>query len=308
MNFVRLLQKGVDRLKPGVTVSIHSLQGAMHLNGQTATCQAWDAGKSRWLVRTSGGEEKLLRPENLAVDVGLAEPTLQPEHTTRELQIGDVIEARQGFSMDGFFEAMDEGVVHSFLTKDDGEVRVAIVWTKTGKTTSIKKEGWETSMRLVRTQSLGVGDIVQALPGTEVDMAYYGPGDEGVVESVADKGRSSSHVRVFWTRTGVRSDIPMDKWMSFCRILQKYDPAAPPSKRPSPATLGAPSRPPPPQFKVGMHARITGLQSAAHRNGAMVSCQKFDEAKGRWLVHIVTDEVVVKPIEMLVRPVNLLPV
>jgi len=52
-------------LRPGLTVSIHSLTGAAELNGQVATCKQFDAEKSRWTVQLTGGELKALRPENL---------------------------------------------------------------------------------------------------------------------------------------------------------------------------------------------------------------------------------------------------
>lgn len=53
------------KLRPGVTVAIHSLKGAADLNGKEGTVEQWDADKGRWTVKLPGGERKALKPENL---------------------------------------------------------------------------------------------------------------------------------------------------------------------------------------------------------------------------------------------------
>lgn len=54
-------------LQPGDIVCLHGLQHTTELNGMCATVERWDEAYARWVVRTSSGEEKKARPENLAV-------------------------------------------------------------------------------------------------------------------------------------------------------------------------------------------------------------------------------------------------
>jgi len=100
--------------------------------------------------------------------------------------------------------------------------------------------------------------------------------------------------------------------MSFVRIVRKGSGGAVPSLPAGGyARSQAPQQPKPklPLFKVGQRARVHGLQSAAaaSRNGSIVECKEWDEGKGRWLVHVVTDECLAKPIEMSIKPDNLIP-
>lgn len=61
-------------LRIGVDVVITGLKSAPELNGKEAKCESWDAAKSRWTVRITGGEMKALKPENLQPKEGSAAP------------------------------------------------------------------------------------------------------------------------------------------------------------------------------------------------------------------------------------------
>jgi len=52
-------------LESGLTVCLHGLTGAPHLNGAAGTCQDFDEDKGRWNVRLANGEVKALKQANL---------------------------------------------------------------------------------------------------------------------------------------------------------------------------------------------------------------------------------------------------
>lgn len=283
MTICLLLKKHTEALECGVGVKVHSLKGAMHLNGQKGICKRWDSEKGRWFVQLESGEEKLLKPENLLPRLGAS--CEGKERADQEaLAAGDLVEALPGLDGDGgLYDGGSRGTVQSM---EDGASRALVVWIDNGNATSVPRY----RLRLVRKQKLEIGDTLQALPERQVtyeDVEYYRPGDEAIVKDIIVSG-CEEHVRVEWTRTGQYSDLPADSWMSSCYLLKK---------KPDPWEW----------CKPGVHARVQGLKSAPQKNGTEVSLQKWDAVKGRWLVHIVTDELVVKPIEMLVKPDNLAP-
>mmetsp|Transcript_66077 Transcript_66077/g.103174 ORF Transcript_66077/g.103174 Transcript_66077/m.103174 type:complete len:537 (+) Transcript_66077:84-1694(+) len=57
------LEPAVHSLE-GQKVTLHSLQSAAELNGQTATCIKFDESDCRWEIRLENGELKRVRPEN----------------------------------------------------------------------------------------------------------------------------------------------------------------------------------------------------------------------------------------------------
>lgn len=311
-----LLMKQAQALTKGSFARIHGLQGAKHLNGALVTCEQWDEQKGRWTVRLQTGEEKSLKSENLMFGKGIENPRAEDNCDNQEqLGIGDVVQVLAGNRLVGFYEAGDEGTIQDFYLGDDGEERVRVVWAQSGKTASIIKKTGLSAVRLVRKQVLEVGDVVEALPGMELvreDREYYKSGDQATVIEFRAEG-TTPNARVLWTRTGVVSDLPQATWMSFVRVVQKGGGIAKSSgssaknsaagyvSGQAPKVAAAVRKP----LKVGQRARVEGLQGAAHRNGATVECKKWDETKGRWLVHIVTEECLVKPLEMSVKPINL---
>lgn len=330
MTCFALIKKQEDTLTKGTLARIHSLQGAKELNGAIVTCELWDAQKGRWTVRLQTGEEKMIKPENLISGKGV--DTLRPEDSCsnqEQLTVGDVVQVLPGNRLVGFYEPGDEGTVQGFHTGDDGDERIQIVWSASGKAASINKQGCMSAVRLLSKQDLEVGDVIEALPGMELvreDKDYYQAGDRATVIEFRNDPGQATIARVLWQRTNVVSDLPKDKWMSFARVVQKGGgiaggPAfaggpgspnraaaggyaqAPQVPQAAQAPAAAPQRA---ALQVGQRVRVEGLQGAAHRNGSIVECKSWDEAKGRWLVHIVTDECVVKPIEMSIKPANLI--
>lgn len=319
MSCCQLVKKQAEALTKGTLARIHGLEGAKHLNGALVTCEQFDAQKGRWLVRLQTGEEKSLKPGNLMVGKGVESLRSEDNCSNQEqLSPGDLVQVLPGNRMVGFYEAGDEGTVQEFCKGADGEERIQIVWAQSGKAASIKVGGMS-AVRLIRKQVLEAGDVIEALPGMELvseEKEYYKAGDEAtVLEFRDDLPGKDSHVRLLWARTGVVSDLPRKTWMSFARIKRKGGGGQAPQQPASPtksATGGyvnqqasqmpRPERAP---LKVGQRARVEGLQGAAHRNGCVVECKSWDEGKGRWLVHLVTDECLVKPLEMSIKPVNL---
>lgn len=324
MSCCQLVKKQAEALTKGTLARIHGLEGAKHLNGALVTCESFDAQKGRWLVRLQTGEEKSLKPSNLMIGKGV-ESLRSEDNCSNQEQLSpcDLVQVLPGNRMVGFYEAGDEGTVQEIVKGADGEERVQIVWARTGKAASITKAG-NSAVRLVKKQVLEPGDTLEALPGMELvrdDKDLYKAGDEAVVIEFRDEPGQEQHVRLLWERTAVVSDLPSKTWMSFARIKQKGAGGQPGSPtRQAPGQPGSPTRsaaagymtqqapqlpPARPPLKVGQRARVQGLQSAANRNGCVVECKSWDEGKGRWLVHIVTDECLVKPLEMSIKPVNL---
>lgn len=60
-------------LQSGAFVRLFGLKGAAHLNGMTGTCGDFDSDAGRWIVCLENGEQKSLKPENLAVEQRPAE-------------------------------------------------------------------------------------------------------------------------------------------------------------------------------------------------------------------------------------------
>eukprot|EP00928_Gymnodinium_smaydae_P012085 TRINITY_DN14399_c0_g5_i1.p1 TRINITY_DN14399_c0_g5~~TRINITY_DN14399_c0_g5_i1.p1 ORF type:complete len:492 (+),score=53.68 TRINITY_DN14399_c0_g5_i1:62-1537(+) len=60
-------------LEVGFCVEVHSLTGAVELNGQFGTCSEWNDEKGRWHVRLLNGDVKALKPENLRLPVTTAD-------------------------------------------------------------------------------------------------------------------------------------------------------------------------------------------------------------------------------------------
>eukprot|EP00929_Paragymnodinium_shiwhaense_P087644 TRINITY_DN47787_c0_g2_i3.p1 TRINITY_DN47787_c0_g2~~TRINITY_DN47787_c0_g2_i3.p1 ORF type:complete len:447 (-),score=98.58 TRINITY_DN47787_c0_g2_i3:62-1402(-) len=304
MTFCKLLRKSAAGgagipLHVGLRATLYGLQGAAHLNGLVVSLLSWDADKGRWLVRLEGGEEKLIKAANLAA---LGQ---RPESKdTAELAVGDLVVALPGNSMEGFYSAGDQGTVHKIFSNADGEERVHIVWSQSGKALGCRKANWAASLERLRPQSLGLGDVVQALPGAQVSaggMDCYRPGDEGVVQHMSSRDGAEEHVMVCWSRTGTVSEFPLAAWMCFLRLLRKDDgsfakagPAAD-SKAFNPIV-----------WKPGEVGVIHSLKGAAQHNGSQAKLLSFDAAKGRWLIELITDEVVVDPITLSVKPVNLM--
>lgn len=320
MTCCELMKTRAEALTKGTLARVHGLQGAKHLNGVLVTLEQWDAQKGRWTVRLQTGEEKLLRPENLLSGKGVENLRAEDNCSNQEqLNIGDIVEVLAGNRMAGFYEAGDEGTVQEFHPGDDGDERIQIVFAGSGKAASINKKSCMTAVRLVRKQDLEVGDVIEALPGMELvqeGREYYKAGDRATVIEFRNDPGHPTHARMLWERTNVVSDLPKAKWMSFVRVVQKGGGIAKGSGSPTPAAAGgyassgdvrqqAPQAHVRANLRVGQHARVEGLQGAAHRNGSIVECKSWDEAKGRWLVHLVTDECLVKPLEMSVKPSNL---
>jgi len=313
MTCCQLIKKQVDALTKGTLARVHGLQGAKHLNGVLVTCEQWDAQKGRWTVRLQTGEEKSLKPENLLSGKGVENLRAEDNCSNQEqLDIGDVVQVLPGNRLVGFYEPGDEGTVQEFNLGEDGDERIQIVWAQSGKSASIKKGTCMSAVQLVRKQDLEVGDVIEALPGMELvreDKEYYQGGDRATVIEFRNEPGQSKLARVLWERTNVVSDLPKAKWMSFVRVVQKGGGIAggPGSPQRSTAGYASTEAPQPPRatLKVGQRARVEGLQGAAHRNGSIVECKIWDEAKGRWLVHLVTDECLVKPVEMSIKPINL---
>jgi hypothetical protein len=321
MTCCQLIMKRQEALTKGTLARVHGLQGAKHLNGVLVTCELWDAQKGRWTVRLQTGEEKSLKPENLMSGKGVENLRAEDNCSNQEqLSIGDVVQVLPGNRLLGFYEAGDEGTVQEFNAADDGDDRIHIVWAGSGKSASISKKSCMTAVRLVRKQNLEVGDVIEALPGMELvreDKEYYRGGDRATVIEFRSEPQGEL-ARVLWERTNVVSDLPKAKWMSFVRVVQKGGGIAggPGSPTRAGGSNGSPGKAgysstqvpvaPAAELKVGQRARVHGLQGAAHRNGSIVECRSWDAAKGRWLVHIVTDECLVKPLEMSIKPTNLI--
>mmetsp|Transcript_67071 Transcript_67071/g.106155 ORF Transcript_67071/g.106155 Transcript_67071/m.106155 type:complete len:449 (-) Transcript_67071:155-1501(-) len=313
MTCCELIKKQKESLTNGTIARVQGLQGAKHLNGSLVTCERWDAQKQRWTVRLENGEEKALKPENLLCGKGVE--TLRPGESPKiqeELCVGDLVRATDGNRLVGFYEACDEGTVQEVYIDEDGEQRFRIVWAQSGKAASVRRKDVLGALYFVRKQTLESGDTVQALPGMELTREgkeYYKAGDEATVIETISAGQDSELVRVLWDKSSAVSDLPKAQWMSFVRIVRKGNGGAKPLQ--SATARSQLSQKPMPQqgtFKVGQRARVQGLQSAAHRNGQVVECKSWDEGKSRWLVHVVTDECLLKPIEMSIKPENLFPI
>lgn len=307
------LAKKARALESGSRAQIHSMKGALHLNGQLVSCKNFDAEKGRWTVRLQGGEEKSVKAENLKV----------VEDAGADLGPGDLVQALPDVETAGCYGPGDLGTVQQLDINAQGEARVQVVWASTGKMLSMRRVGWHSLLKRLRAQELGLADTVQALPerslctgGAEV----YGPGDEGVVADFPTEGEA--HVRILWTRNQRASDVPMVTWMSTCRLIRKACPGErPPSLGPLPevgAAGGAggasassvpvaPRPPPEGPFTPGSFARLHGLMAAPRLNGQLVKCVKWEAGKGRWLVTVETEEAVVAPIEKSIKPANLTP-
>mmetsp|Transcript_7904 Transcript_7904/g.18514 ORF Transcript_7904/g.18514 Transcript_7904/m.18514 type:complete len:427 (-) Transcript_7904:26-1306(-) len=294
MTFCALVQKQADLLEAGKTARIHGLKGAAHLNGQLVTCVCFNGEKVRWLVRDSNDEERLVRPGNLLLCDGT--------QAALELQPGDLVEVIDGSEVSGA-RPTDHGTVQSCVKAPDGEARITIVWQRTGEATSMRKTVAPTCLRFLKQQVLEAGDLVQALPGiqvTENGRDCYAPGDKASVLGFAGDGNDAS-VRLLWSRTSVTSEVPRASWMSFCVLLEKGGgelPKQPAGKAPEPKAV---------KVAKGDRCTLRGLRSHPERNGMTVVCDEWDANKCRWLVILETEELVVEPIKMLVRPENLVP-
>jgi len=299
----------------GSMVRICGMTGATHLNNLSANCKSWNADKGRWLVVLESEEEKLVKPDNLTLeevrDAGAASTHTESAVADRQLEIGDLVEALPGNEMNGFYGSGDQGTVQSLFSKDDGEKRIQIVWVSSGKALSSRQDGWATTLRWIRKQTLDVGDTVEALSGKELIIdgsEYYRARDEGAVVTIGD-----AHVRLYWTRTGKVSDVPTVTWMSVCSLVRKLRPGETPkvpqfSDGPTVSSRSSSGQARPQvSFAPGSIVRLQGLQAAPQLNGARVKCERFDQSKGRWLVTVITDEAVVKPIEKWIKPDNMLP-
>mmetsp|Transcript_19082 Transcript_19082/g.34566 ORF Transcript_19082/g.34566 Transcript_19082/m.34566 type:complete len:426 (+) Transcript_19082:102-1379(+) len=293
MTFCSLIQKQADLLEIGKTARIHGLKGAAHLNGQLVTCVSFNEEKARWLVRDSQSEERLVKPANLLLCDGT--------QAALELQPGDLVEVVDGNEVSGAHPA-DHGTVQSCVKAADGEERITIVWQRTGEATSLRKAVAPTCLRFLSQQVLEAGDLVEALPGiqvTENGRDCYGPGDQASVLGFAGDGKDA--VRLLWSRTNVTSEVPRASWMSFCYLREKGGgelPKMPAGKAPEPQVV---------KVAQGDRCTLRGLRSHPERNGMTVLCNQWDANKSRWLVILETDELVVEPIKMLVRPENLVP-
>lgn len=320
MACVVLLTKQAERLSVGMYARVHGLQSARQLNGMLVSCRSYDAAKGRWLVSLQTGEEKSLKPENLVTGQGIDslwpdDDTTSAAATGKELAMGDLVQVLPGNKMDGFYEENEEGTVLGCYKDETGEDRIRVVWARSGKTTAVRKSGWMTSIRFIRNQVLEVGDLVEALAGTETahnGTDLYKPGDEATVEDIG-----TDTIRLLWSRSRTVTELPKASWMTSIRLARKQVGARMPGQAQEPPPVSAQTagvqketvkvQAPTRALQVGMQCRVQGLKGAAHRNGSLVSCQSFDSGKGRWLVHIVTDECVIRPIEMLVKPENLVP-
>lgn len=319
MTCCELVKKQKETLTQGTVARIQGLQGAKHLNGNLVTCEKWDNSKGRWTVRLQNGEEKSLKPENLFCGKGVE--TLRPGETPKineDFGVADLVRAGEGTRLVGFYEAGDEGTVQDNYIDESGEQRFRIVWAQSGKSASIRKKDAVGALYFVRKQTLEPGDTVEALPGMELmreGKEYYKAGDKAtVIETRRDAGQDGEMLRVLWETSGTVSDVPKASWMAFVRIASKSSGRAVPSvdgyttNRVSQQAIPQQSTPQQELLQVGQRARVQGLQSAANRNGSIVECKSWDESKGRWLVHLVTDESLVKPIEMSIKPGNLVPI
>jgi len=257
-----------------------------------------------------------LKPENLLCgkDVESLRPGESPK-IQEELCVEDLVRATDGNRLVGFYEAGDEGTVQEIYIDEAGEQRIRIVWAQSGKAASIRKKDVMGALHFVRKQTLVSGDTVQALPGMELTREgreYYKAGEEATVIETRDAGQDGEQIRVLWEKSGTVSDLPKAHWMSFVRIVRKGAGGATPQLQAPTAGYVRNEGSQQPMalqgsLKVGQRARVQGLQSAAQRNGSVVECKKWDEGKARWLVHVVTDECLVKPIEMSIKPDNLVP-
>jgi hypothetical protein len=260
-------------------------------------------------VRLENGEEKSLKLENLLIGKGVE--CLRPGEAPKlqeELNVGDLIRAHDGHSLVGFYEGSDEGTVQDVYVDEEGDQRLRIVWSKSGKAASLRKKDASGSLYFVTKQKLEPGDTVQALPGmglSKEGKEYYSAEDEATVIETRDAGKDGELIRVLW-KSGAVSDLPKAQWMSFVRLVAKGSGHVT-QKQSANGYVGNQASKQQMSLKVGQRAIVQGLQSAANRNGSVVECKKWDEAKARWLVHIVTDELLLKPIEMSIKPGNLIP-
>jgi len=302
MTVFRLLKKA-RALESGCRAQIHSMKGAVHLNGQLVSCKQFDPEKGRWTVQLQGGEEKSVKAENLKV----------VEDSGADLAPGDLVQALPNVESASCYGPGDLGTVQQ-LDMSEGEPRVHVVWASTGKMLSMRRVGWHSLLKRLRPQELGLADAVQALPERSLSTGgaeVYGPGDEGIVAGFPTEGEP--HVRILWTRSHRASDVPVATWMSTCRLIRKACPGEqPPSLGPVPevgsgAVPVAPRPPPEGPFTPGALARLHGLMAAPRLNGQLVRCVRWEAAKGRWLVTVETDEAVVAPIEKSIKPANMTP-
>eukprot|EP00928_Gymnodinium_smaydae_P015083 TRINITY_DN1552_c0_g1_i1.p1 TRINITY_DN1552_c0_g1~~TRINITY_DN1552_c0_g1_i1.p1 ORF type:complete len:501 (+),score=132.93 TRINITY_DN1552_c0_g1_i1:1158-2660(+) len=234
-------------------------------------------------------------------------PAAQQAAAALALSPGDLVRAQAEAAVSGICAAGDEGTVQSIIAASDGdrEPRALIVWASTGKALSMRKADWAARLVVLRRQRPEPGDTVEALPGQEriVDgVEYYKAGDEGIVLSIctdqsdlATASDEQKRLRVLWSRTRKASDLPFASWMSSCRLARKGDGKPPPEE--AAATVSP--------LKPGVRATLQHLKAAPELNGKLVKLERFDALKGRWLVTIVTDELVVAPIEKWIKPDNL---
>lgn len=165
----------------------------------------------------------------------------------------------------------------------------------------MSRTGWESALAVLRDQSLGYGDRVVALPGERLvvdGVEFFAEGDEGEVAGYSKTGEAGDeHVRVMWLRTGMTSEIPKASWMGTCRLVSKGIGNLDEKTK---SVLGGLEA-----LCPGCLAKLRGLVSAPELNGKPVRLQRFDKAKNRWLVTIVTDEAVVCDVEKWIKAENL---
>lgn len=193
---------------------------------------------------------------------------------------GDLVEALEGCHLEGVVSPGDQGTVHS-CEQDGATMRIQVVWASFGKATRLA--GSPPNVRFLRKQVLEAGDVLEALPGTEVQSErgeLYRHGDHGIVETIMPAADgNTAFARVLWTRTDKVCDIPLDTWMSFCSVATKNE-----------------------AFQPGMVVRIHSMKGAKELNGQLATCQQYNEEKCRWLVRLTKGDE-----DKLIKPENLRP-
>eukprot|EP00929_Paragymnodinium_shiwhaense_P056017 TRINITY_DN28040_c2_g1_i1.p1 TRINITY_DN28040_c2_g1~~TRINITY_DN28040_c2_g1_i1.p1 ORF type:complete len:641 (-),score=113.63 TRINITY_DN28040_c2_g1_i1:18-1817(-) len=134
-------------LRTGCAVYLVGLQGAADLNGKLGKCVRWDAEKQRWLVSLPGGEQKLLKPENLKVKVEVA----QQHQPKSGLAPGATVRIH------GLQTAPDLNGKHGTLDSWDPAKRRFKVRLTTGEEKLLKPE----NLKAVRQKELQAGTSVK---------------------------------------------------------------------------------------------------------------------------------------------------
>lgn len=140
------------------------------------------------------------------------------------LRLGDLVQTLPGREHLLGVEGSDgEGTVSRLRRSGDDEV-VEVTCARTGRVGAVPLSAWMEAFRLVRHQSLQVGDVLQSLPGIDLvegGAELYRPGDEGVVTCFYREERTGEErMQVTWLRSGRKSDESA-LWMRWFRLLPR---------------------------------------------------------------------------------------